>query len=151
MSMIVEQEPEDEPSPTDWELYATKVQTRKRQRCESKEEERTNQAKRIRIEISPTMDIIRDPTVADLETITSTTDSKATTEATTSDLNLEATTDLNLEATTDFEATSSATTVAGLSTSDSAVPFDSLTLSSAFSSSIASSDSQTMGFAGRGV
>ena len=103
--MIVEQEPEDELcSPTDWEPCATKVQTRKRQRCESKIKEQANQAKGIQIKISPPVDIIRYPTVADLETITSTTDSKATTEATTSDLNLEATTDLNLEATTDFEA-----------------------------------------------
>ena len=77
--MIVEQEPEDELSPTDREPYATKVQTRKRQRCELKEKEQANQAKGIQIKISPPVDIIRYPTVADLETITSTTDSKAPT------------------------------------------------------------------------
>jgi hypothetical protein len=48
------------------------------------------------------------------------------------DLNyLKGTTDLNLEATTGLEATSSTTTVAEPSTSASAVPFESLTLSSA--------------------
>jgi flavodoxin len=50
------------------------------------------------------------------------------------DLNSEATNFLNSEATTGLEATSSTTTVAELRTSASAVPFESLTLSSACAS-----------------
>ena len=56
---IVDNEPE-EPTPMDWEpSYATKVETHKRERCESQDEGRTNTAKRTRF--NPPAGIVQGP------------------------------------------------------------------------------------------